>query len=363
VGIASSRKELSFDGGFQTRDDCFNPGKKYWVHFNAWVDPADVRIPVQQPLVDIDDKKLDLAIQISNYEQEIYTSWFTPRVVSFDTALVTGSGDVFYDESANAYRVSQPSDKPGGKNHLGMTYFTGNCVVESRGPVGLGLSYNYVDLNGFGDVKYLVVPDSTVFNLTLTFDFPFYEPNVNTMADSLVRSDLKGLDITRQDYQDFIQYAMGSEDSKDLKDDISMFGNVRRLPEKLSHTIVLTDVNLYWNSFTKSYMSQGPIGIMSVGKNPVNRYAKGYLELIHRRSGDVISLYFEINPLKYYFFDYRNGILQTISSDDTYNNRINTLKPEKKTMVKPGVEEPYEFVVSDRRKMVDFIRRMQQFVK
>jgi hypothetical protein len=322
-----------------------------------------VRIPIQQPLVDIEGKKLDLAIQISNYEQEIYASWFTPRVVSFDTALVSGAGEVYYNELTDTYRVSPHSEEPGMKNQQGLFYNTRNCIVESVGPVGLGLSYSYVDLKGFGDAKYMVVPDSTIFNLTLTFDFPFYEPNLNTMADSLVKSDLKGLDITGNDYQDFIQYAMGVEESKDLKDDISIYGNIRRLPEKLAHTIVLTDVNLYWNSFTKSYMSQGPIGIMSIGKNPVNRYARGYLELIHRRSGDVISLYLEINPLKYYFFDYRNGILQTISSDETYNSRINTLKPEKRMLVKPGIGEPYEFVVSDRRKMIDFIRRMQQFIK
>jgi hypothetical protein len=244
-----------------------------------------------------------------------------------------------------------------------MTYFTGNCVVESTGPVGLGLFYNYVDLKGFGDVKYLIVPDSTIFNLTLTFDFPFYETALNMIADSLAKSDLKGLDITRKGYEDFIQYALGIEESKDLKDEISTSGGMRRLPEKLGHTLVLTDVNLYWNSMTKSYMSHGPIGILSVGKNAVNRYVKGSLELIHRRSGDVISLYFEINALKYYFFDYRNGTLQTISSDQLYNDRINALKPEKRMQTKPGIEEPYEFLVTNRSKMIEFLRRMQQFIK
>jgi hypothetical protein len=363
VNMVSDKKELSLDGYFQTRDDCFKDEKKYWVHFNSWVNPADVRIPVEQPLVDISGKKLDLAIQISNYEKEIYTSWFTPRAVSFDTALVSGTGEVWYDESANAYKVSQPSEKPGVKNPLGMTYFTGNCVVESTGPVGLGLFYNYVDLKGFGDVKYLIVPDSTIFNLTLTFDFPFYETALNMIADSLAKSDLKGLDITRKGYEDFIQYALGIEESKDLKDEISTSGGMRRLPEKLGHTLVLTDVNLYWNSMTKSYMSHGPIGILSVGKNAVNRYVKGSLELIHRRSGDVISLYFEINALKYYFFDYRNGTLQTISSDQLYNDRINALKPEKRMQTKPGIEEPYEFLVTNRSKMIEFLRRMQQFIK
>ncbi len=56
----------------------------------------------------------------------------------------------------------------------------------------------------------------------------FMKPNLNTMADSLIKSDLKGLDITRKDYQDFLEYAMGDEESKDLKDDIS---NIRKYQE------------------------------------------------------------------------------------------------------------------------------------
>jgi hypothetical protein len=154
---------------------------------------------------------------------------------------------------------------------------------------------------------------------------------------------------------------MGEAQSKDLKDDISIYGNIRRLPEELVHTIVLTDINLYWNSFTNSYISRGPIGVMSLGKNAVNRYVNGNLELIRRRSGDVITLYLELSPMQYYFFDYRNGIMQTISSDMVYNNRINDLKQEKRMLNKPGLEETYEFLLSSRRKLIDFIRRMEPF--
>jgi hypothetical protein len=55
--------------------------------------------------------------------------------------------------------------------------------------------------------------------------------------------------------------------------------------------------------------------------------------------------------------------MQTISSDNLYNDRINALKPEKRMQTKPGVEEPYEFLVTNRSKMIEFLRRMQQFIK
>ena len=231
--------------------------------------------------------------------------------------------------------------------------------MEASGPLNLGLFFNYVDITAFGDIRYLVIPDSTTFNLTLTFDFLFDEGSLNAMADSLKLSDLEGLDVTRKDYQAFLDYNMSEADSKDMKNDISIYGNIRRLPEELIHTMVLTDVNLYWNSFTNSYISKGPIGVMSLGGNAVNRYLKGNLELIRRRSGDVITLYLEVNPMQYYFFDYRNGIMQTISSDMVYNNRISDLKPEKRMMSKPGLEEAYEFLLSSRRKLIDFLRRME----
>jgi hypothetical protein len=108
-------------------------------------------------------------------------------------------------------------------------------------------------------------------------------------------------------------------------------------------------------------MSKGLIGVSSIGKDPINRYAYGNLELIRRRSGDIITLYLEVNPLQYYFFDYRNGIMQAYSSDNEFNNRINETKQDKRTMNKPGVDEKYEYLVSTSRKVFDFLRRMQSF--
>ena len=363
VDLVSARRELYLEGGFQTHDECFKTGDKNWVYFKSWIDPEDVRIPVQEPLVDIDGKKLDLAIQISDYEEEIYASWFTTKVLEWDTAMVRGSGEIYYDENKHGYHVSPPMDETRVNAETGLFFNTKNCMIQASGPVNLGLSFNYVDLLCFGDINYLVIPDSTNLKLTLAIDFFFSEAALNAMADSLILSDLKGLDVTRKDYQGFLQYSMGDEEAKSLNADMSIYGTIRRMPEKLTHTLVLTDVNLYWNSFTKSFISRGPIGIMSIGGNAVNRYARGNLELIRRRSGDVISLYLEVSPMQYYFFDYRNGVLQTISSDLTYNGRLEDLKPEKRMKSKPGLEETYEFVISSRRKLIDFLRRMEPFMK
>jgi len=361
ISLTSTRKELMFEGGFRTHDDCFGNLYKNWVYFKSWIDKDNVRIPVSPPLVDIEGNPVDLAIQISDYQEEIYASWFTPKAGPGDTSIVAPSGELLYDASAMAYKIIQTGDEKSQASKPSFTYFTRNCSMEASGPLSLGLDYNYVDVDSYGDITYLVIPDSTSLNLTLTLDFLFYDGCLTIMADSLLKSDLKGLDITRDKYFAYLDDVLNTADARNLKEDIMNYGRIRRLPEELVHTIALTDVKMNWNSITNSYISSGPIGVLSTGKDPVNRYATGYLELIRRRSGDVISLYLEISPMQYYFFDYRNGIMQAISSDNEFNNRINETKQEKRVLSIPGLDENYEFLVSTNRRVIDFLRRMEPF--
>ena len=359
VHLASERKELEFDGGFRTHDDCYGSVAKNWVYFKSWVDPKKVRIPIQPPLTDIQGNPVEVAIQVSDYEDKVYSSWFTPKLGPGDTSIVAPSGVIYYDMQMGGYRIAYPEKGITGVSKPGLFFNTDRCTMESSGPISLGLSYNFVTVNSFGDVKYLIVPDSAIMNLTFTFDFLFYDGVLMVMADSISKTNLKGIDITGTEYHAFLEHALGKEAARDMRDDILNSGKIKRLPDALIHKIVLTDVDMYWNDETNSYISRGPIGVMSLGKDPVNRYMNGYLELIRRRSGDVITLYLEVTPMQYYFFDYRNGIMQAISSDNEFNSRINETKQEKRVMSIPGLDEQYEYVVSTSRRVIDFLRRME----
>jgi hypothetical protein len=354
MNMNSGRKELYFDGGFKTTDECYSNAIKYWVYFKSWVDPDQVRIPVQKPHKDVEGRKLNLALQISESEEDIYSLWFAPKKFPKDTSLVEPEGELYFDENETSYRIDQPDDKKA----PGFNYDTRTCSFKTSGPLTLGLNYEYIDVITYGDISYMIVPDSTVANLTMALDFLFYEGCLMVMADSLDRSNLKGLDVTRKDYQGFLDYVMGDE-SENFKEQLASFGRSRRLPDILGKSIILTDVNLYWNSFTNSYISRGPIGVMNLGKDPVNRYVSGYIELLRRRSGDGLTIYLETAENKYYYFDYKNGIMQVLSYDKEFNNRLNEVKPEKRELIKPGAEYKYEYIIADKHKMTEFIRKMQ----
>jgi hypothetical protein len=268
-------------------------------------------------------------------------------------------GHVWYDRAKNSYLVTADSANASPTFTGELIFDTRKCSVESSGPLNLGLYFNYVDLKSHGQVRQLLVPDSTEIGVSMSFDFLFSDPALNVMADSIILADLRGLDVGARAYQDFLDYSMGSERAGELKSDISLYGNFRRMPDELIHSLVLTDVRLYWNDQTNSYVSKGAIGVLGIGKNAVNRYVNCNLELIRRRSGDALTLYLELNPQQWYFFDYRSGIMQALSTDMAFNQRIESVKQEKRMQSKPGLDETYEYVTSSRRKLIEFLRRME----
>ena len=108
-------------------------------------------------------------------------------------------------------------------------------------------------------------------------------------------------------------------------------------------------------------MSYGQIGISSIGKMQINKYVKGIIEIEKKRTGDVITVYLEFDKgQNWYFFNSRNNLMQTISSNTEYNNYIRELKDDKRTVKKDKNGEEYSFIISNLRKKTDFLRRIGQ---
>ena len=93
----------------------------------------------------------------------------------------------------------------------------------------------------------------------------------------------------------------------------------------------------------------------------VNRAVPGYIEIERKASGfGEVNIYFELPDNQWYFFSYRNYILQAISSDEGFNNEILNLGEDKRIIHSREEDVPYEFVISSRRKMIDFKRKMEE---
>ncbi|MBK7964286.1 MAG: hypothetical protein IPK10_02505 [Bacteroidetes bacterium] len=125
----------------------------------------------------------------------------------------------------------------------------------------------------------------------------------------------------------------------------------------MQQTIFLSDLKLYWDMQAQAFRSNGPIGIGFIGKEAISRQMVGYFEIQRRRGNDVFNLYLESDKGTWWYFNYSRGIMQSISSDNKYNDAINNLKPEKRVASAKGDTPTYEYMLSTDRKKAEFIKK------
>ena len=137
----------------------------------------------------------------------------------------------------------------------------------------------------------------------------------------------------------------------------NLHGEFKKLPDALRKTFVFNDLKMRWDNESNSYKSFGKIGISNIGNKQVNKYVDGKVQIIKKRSGDVLTIYLEIDKNNWYFFTYTRGIMQAISSDVDFNTSIQSVKPDKrKSKAKKGTQS-YQFMYSTTRRKKDFLRK------
>jgi hypothetical protein len=197
----------------------------------------------------------------------------------------------------------------------------------------------------------------------MSLDFFFADNALKKMQNDLESANLNGLNLTASLTAKGIATFIGKEEAQKVLNDISLFGSIKKMPQGLNHTLLLTDLHFTWNPAIRSFLSAGSIGIMNIGKVSVNKYVNGYIELGRRRTGDVFTIYLEISPSIWYFFSYSNSVMQALSSNNDFNEIISGIKEVKRTLKSKNAEEPYLYIISTPEKRIQFLRKMQAIEK
>lgn len=98
----------------------------------------------------------------------------------------------------------------------------------------------------------------------------------------------------------------------------------------ISKTIVLSDVTMNWSPDEQSFYSVGDIGLASVLKEEIDVKTTGYFEIPQTKNRDEFTLYFELDPDKWYYFQFDGRTLKTLSSNEEYNTIITDPKAKDK---------------------------------
>lgn len=349
---------LIFDGGYRIRQDCLTD-TLMWVKFTDTINPANILLPVDEELTDINNKMIDNGI-IFSLSQQIYPILFRMKERSSDSAIVTSSGFIKYDKTTDRYLI-------GSTGKMSKTQRSGNllvlnnqlCTLYGEGRLNMNLDYGEITFNTFGNATNFIIPDSSVFDLVMGIKFFFSDDILDRMAKKLSSDNLTPVNITNDKFLNALSNLLGEEQSKQVINDITYYGNLRKLIQALDYTLFLTDVHMVWNPVSRSYISTGPIGIGSIMDKQIFKYTNGYIELAKRRSGDVLNILLKPAEREWYFFTFSNHIMQFFSSDPDINNALMEIKQKKRTLNLKGTRAEYQYIISTPNKVGEFQSRMQ----
>jgi hypothetical protein len=360
IGLRASQRNLTFEGGFRPVMDCFQTARA-WTYFLSDINPQQVMIPLENPLRDIQFKKLGLGVMFANTNNRIYPAFFSAKKSFSDSTLITSQGKIDYDITTGTYRIMEMDCRkdptlPGNR----LTLSTKDCALHGSGKINLAMNSGTFGMESWGTVDHYIIPDSTKAHIALALNFPFYEDAMTKFTTQLTSTNLQGLVFSTSPYLEAMKSLLGKKEFDKIKSEMEMVGRFKRFPDELIHTIFLADLKLKFDTLSKSWISYGPIAIGCVGKVQVNKYVNGILEFQKKKNGDEFTFYFELNKNDWYFFNYRNNILMALSSNTSFNDAVvaGVQSPaEVKRLAK--LVKGYRYTIGTDRKKRDFLRTFE----
>ena len=362
VKLKATANFLVFDGSARISHDCAAIPKT-WFKFESEINPNNIYIPISKDPLDAAGKQIAASMMVTTDSTHFYSAFLSPKESPNDPHVLQADGFLFFDKGSREYRISNKEklverSLPG--NYLSLN--TAQCKVYGEGKINLGGDFGQVHMESFGSAVHLLIPDSTIFDMLMSFDFFFDDGAIDKMSDAIVsNADLKPTDFSRPVFEKGMREMLGKDQADKLISQLNLYGSFKKFPDELKKTLFLTDVKMKWNKDTRSYTSYGKIGIGNINKTQINKYVDGRVQIVKKRGGDILDIYLELDANNWYYFNYTRGTMLAISSNEAFNTAIKELKPEKrqKDGDKEKKEPNYNFNITTTAKKTQFLRKTQ----
>lgn len=356
--MAASNKNLYFDGGVRILHNCEKVERTYFK-FKSEINPEEIYIPVDSSLRDMEMTKLGIGVMVSNGSPlSIYPTFLSDMVEHKDQALIAAEGFLFFEKSTGRYLVGSKEKIKQPKLAGNLVYLnTKDCDLVGDGRIDFNVDYGLVNMANVGDVKYKTAANELLIQGAAKIDFPIEDNAIKRISDQIEKwPNLTPVDVSKTKYEKALVEIMGTEKSDKLISELNLSGQIKRLPDELENTLFLADVKWVWNPTDETFNSVGPIGIANMEKKQLFRYVKGKIEIEKKRSADVLRIYIELDPGTWYYFEYRLGIMNIISSDKDFNTILTELKDDKRRFEEGNKKYSFQ-LINNRKKRDDFVSK------
>jgi hypothetical protein len=358
VKLFANNEYLTFDGYSRIFHECDLLARN-WFSFETEINPLDIYIPIDSTTKDVNGNPLSVSVFLSPDSLGIYTSFINNKKKYSHIPVLATEGFLYYDKEKSEYKISN-KDKLQEMSFVGnyLSLNTGNCKAYGEGKINLGNETGQVEITSAGVLEHNQLDGEVIMDIVLLADFFFNDDALKKMTKQLLEaSSLDPAKLDRPVFEKGLREIVGATEGDKLIAQANLNGEFKKVPNSLEKTIVFNDLKMRWNQESKSFKSFGKIGLSNIKDKQINKYVNGKVELTKRRSGDVFTIYLEVDENNWYFFTYTRGVMQVISSNSDFNATITETKPDKRKAKRVKGQEAYQYMYSSPKKKKEFLRK------
>jgi len=366
VYLQASQQFLTFDGGTKIVHNCPQIGKSY-LKFTGEINPKEILIPIPKKAVDMGGASVGTGLFFNMDTNMIYSTFLSLQGARSSKDVIEADGLLTYDKENEMYEISNKEklsemSLPG--NYVSLK--TTNCVVSTEGNYNISSDLGQVKLKCVGNAQHSSVNDSINFNMMMVVDFFFDNGAIRKMSKDfeIYLGSLNPVPFEGDLFNHGIIELLGKERGDKALSELNLYGNYKKFPDELEKNLVLNEVKMTYNKGLKAYLSEGMIGVGNIQKTEIFRYMNGHVMISKKRgvNKDILDIYLEADGNTWYYFNFTNGLMTAVSSNDQFNKDINDLKGKSKKMnVEKGPS--YRFDIGNAKKKDDFLRRVKMYQK
>ena len=347
---------IKFNGYAIIQQNCDTTIKPFVFEGN--INPDSIMFPISEKVADQKRRRLYTGFFYDDKKQELYSIFMGHKHNVSDKEVIAVNRGLTYDPATKEFREATPRRLRDSSYAANYIVFQNNlCNIYGEGTINTNTDMNPVQLVTSGEFYHNRGKRQISGAMMMTINFPIRADVIKTMTEEL-NDEVTLSPVFFNDYKvrRRMEYVLGTDTVKALLKNYELSGDLGKTPNGLNKTIVLSDVQMYYDTTSKSYRSSGEIGVGFVGGTVVGKYMKGYVEIIrNEKKGDQISVFLQPTSQVWYYFNYKAGFMYCLSSnEEDFNNKIvNTKDKDRVTKVD---KNEYQFVLGADENKNKFVR-------
>jgi len=324
LDLFADRKNLIFDGYFMANHSC-KLFDKQWVKFRSEIDPKNIIFTLDEKLYNDEQDLISNGLFMSLDSTDIYSTFLSRKDRAIDADLLNASYTLSYDKKQFAYVVGGPDTL---SNYFIL--YDKTCKTKGEGVVDLNLDLGQVYVTSVGGFSHDLKNKNNEFEGFFMLDFFFSEKAMEVMAKDIYSAPGDGMFEYDESYSNNLGRIVGKEKGDMLMLDLELKDEFDDFPKEMSHTLSFTKAKFTWDNVNKAYVAKGDLWLGNINDIQLNGLLDGYIIIEKGRNSDVLTIYLQTEFYDEYYFQYKNGVMRSWSTNEDFNIVIREIADAKR---------------------------------